>query len=142
MSRELWPMKHFTFDHHWDAIKARLKQRYAQLTDDDLAFVEGKGEELLANIRQKVDASVEDFRALLVELHDESAEKWRHVIKRRKVFARCVKAVRISCGSIHANRWWERSAWGSLRVCCSGVKSPHLALVFLSGDQSYELHMR
>ena len=72
-------MKHFTFDHHWDAIKARLKQRYAQLTDDDLAFVEGKGEELLANIRQKVDASVEDFRALLGELHDEAAEKWRHV---------------------------------------------------------------
>lgn len=72
-------MKHFTFDHHWDAIKARLKQRYAQLTDDDLAFVEGKGEELLAIIRQKVGASVEDLRALLGELHDEAAEQWQHM---------------------------------------------------------------
>ena len=41
-------MKHFSIENHWDAIKGQLKQRYAQLTDDDLSFVEGKGEELLA----------------------------------------------------------------------------------------------
>ncbi len=72
-------MKHFTFDHHWDAIKARLKQRYAQLTDDDLAFAEGKGEEVLANLRIKIGASVEDLSTLLSELYNEANGKWERV---------------------------------------------------------------
>lgn len=80
-------MKHFTFDHHWDAIKARLKQRYAQLTDDDLAFVVGKGEELLAGLRQKIGATADDLGALLGELYDEAAEKWEQVKTKAGEFA-------------------------------------------------------
>ena len=47
-------MKRFTFENQWDAIKGQLKQRYAQLTDDDLTFVSGKSEELLARLREKL----------------------------------------------------------------------------------------
>ena len=68
--RELGSMKHFTFDNHWDAIKGQLKQRYGQLAEDDLAFVEGKGEELLARLREKLGLSAKDLDALLNELHD------------------------------------------------------------------------
>jgi len=31
----------------WNEVKGKLKQKYGQLTDDDLAFAEGKEDELL-----------------------------------------------------------------------------------------------
>ena len=32
---------------NWNEIKGKLKQKYGQLTDDDLTFAEGKEDELL-----------------------------------------------------------------------------------------------
>ena len=61
-------MKHFTFENQWDSIKGQLRQRYGQLTDDDVAFVTGKGEELLARLREKLGLSASDLDALLEEL--------------------------------------------------------------------------
>ena len=72
-------MKHFTFDNHWAAIQGQLKQRYAQLTDDDLLFVEGKGEELLARLRQKLALSADALSNLLAEMHSEALAKWEQV---------------------------------------------------------------
>lgn len=72
-------MKHFTFDNHWDAIKGQLKQRYGQLADDDLAFAEGKEEELLARLRAKLDLSVKDLDALLNELHSTAGGRLEQV---------------------------------------------------------------
>lgn len=37
----------------WNIIKGKLKQKWAQLTDDDLQYVEGKGEELLGRIQKR-----------------------------------------------------------------------------------------
>ena len=68
-------MKHFTFDNHWDEIKGKLKQRYGQLTDDDFAFVEGKGEELLGRLRERLGISSEDLNALLDELYSEAGSR-------------------------------------------------------------------
>jgi len=31
---------------NWNTLKGALKQKYAQLTDDDLKYVEGKEDEL------------------------------------------------------------------------------------------------
>jgi uncharacterized protein YjbJ (UPF0337 family) len=36
---------------NWNEIKGKLKQKYAQLTDDDLIFAEGKEEELLGRLQ-------------------------------------------------------------------------------------------
>jgi uncharacterized protein YjbJ (UPF0337 family) len=68
-------MKHFTFDNHWDEIKGKLKQRYGQLTDDDFAFVEGKGEELLGRLRERLGISSEDLNALLDEFYSEAGSR-------------------------------------------------------------------
>jgi len=38
----------------WNEIKGKLKQKYADLTDDDLLYVEGKEEELLGKLQQKL----------------------------------------------------------------------------------------
>ncbi len=65
-------MKHFTFDNRWDAIKGQLKQRYAQLTDDDLTFAEGKGDELLARLRDKVGASANEFSETMEDLYGQA----------------------------------------------------------------------
>ena len=48
---------------HWNEIKGKLKQKYAQLTDDDLTFAEGKEEELLGRLQKRLGRSKEDVRA-------------------------------------------------------------------------------
>jgi ElaB/YqjD/DUF883 family membrane-anchored ribosome-binding protein len=63
-------MNHFSFDKHWDAIKGQLKQRHGHLTDDDLTFAEGRGDELLARLREKLGLSAQELDALLDELSE------------------------------------------------------------------------
>jgi uncharacterized protein YjbJ (UPF0337 family) len=46
----------------WNAVKGKLKQKYGQLTDDDFAFAEGKEDELLGRLQQKLGKSKEDLR--------------------------------------------------------------------------------
>ncbi len=35
---------------HWDELKGKLKQKYAELTDDDLTYEEGKDNEMWGRI--------------------------------------------------------------------------------------------
>lgn len=37
----------------WNIIKGKFKQQYAELTDDDLTYVEGKEDELLGRLQEK-----------------------------------------------------------------------------------------
>ena len=48
---------------HWNEIKGKLKQKYGQLTDDDLTFAEGKEEELLGRLQKRLGKSKEDVRS-------------------------------------------------------------------------------
>ena len=52
----------------WNEIKGKLKQKYGQLTDDDLSFAEGKQDELLGRLQQKLGKSKEDLRAEIEKL--------------------------------------------------------------------------
>ena len=52
----------------WNEVKGKLKQKYAQLTDDDLSFAEGKDEELLGRLQQKLGKTKEDLRTELEDL--------------------------------------------------------------------------
>ena len=63
-------MNKFAFDGSWNKIKGKLKQKYAQLTDDDLLFVEGKGEELLGRLQATLGLS----KAALLDLLHEMKE--------------------------------------------------------------------
>jgi len=40
-----------------------LKQKYGQLTDDDLSFAEGKEDELLGRLQRRLGKSREELRA-------------------------------------------------------------------------------
>ncbi|PYL09869.1 MAG: general stress protein CsbD [Verrucomicrobia bacterium] len=55
-------MTNLQFRGNWNEVKGKLKQKYAQLTDDDLAFTEGKEDELLGRLQQKLGKSKEDLR--------------------------------------------------------------------------------
>ncbi len=38
---------------NWNEIKGKLKQKYGDLTDDDLKYAEGKEDELLGKLQKK-----------------------------------------------------------------------------------------
>ena len=44
---------------NWNEVKGKLKQKYGQLTDNDLAFSEGKEDELLGRLQQRLGKSKE-----------------------------------------------------------------------------------
>jgi uncharacterized protein YjbJ (UPF0337 family) len=46
----------------WNEVKGKLKQKYGQLTDNDLEFAEGKDDELLGRLQQKLGKTKEDLR--------------------------------------------------------------------------------
>ena len=46
---------------NWNIIKGQLKQEYADLTDDDLNYVEGKEDELLGRIQKKTGDTREEI---------------------------------------------------------------------------------
>ena len=52
----------------WNEVKGKLKQKYAQLTDDDLLFSEGKDEELLGRLQRKLGETKERIRQAIAEL--------------------------------------------------------------------------
>jgi len=47
---------------NWNELKGKLKQKYGQLTDDDLTFTEGKEDEWLGRLQQKLGRSKEELR--------------------------------------------------------------------------------
>jgi len=47
----------------WNEIKGKLKQKYGQLTDQDLTFAEGKEDELLGRLQNRLGKSKDELRA-------------------------------------------------------------------------------
>lgn len=45
---------------NWNEIKGKIKQKYADLTDDDLKYDEGKDDELVGRIQKKVGKTKEE----------------------------------------------------------------------------------
>ena len=39
---------------NWNEIKGKIKQQYADLTDDDLKYDEGKDDELIGRLQKKI----------------------------------------------------------------------------------------
>lgn len=52
----------------WNETKGKLKQKFANLTDDDLLFAEGKEDELLGRLQKKTGQSKEELRNVIERL--------------------------------------------------------------------------
>jgi uncharacterized protein YjbJ (UPF0337 family) len=53
---------------NWNQIKGRLKQKYGQLTEDDLVYSEGEDDELIGRIQKKLGKSEEEIRDIIANL--------------------------------------------------------------------------
>lgn len=47
---------------NWNVVKGRLKKEYADLTDDDLLYEEGKEDELLGRLQRRTGQTKENLR--------------------------------------------------------------------------------
>jgi uncharacterized protein YjbJ (UPF0337 family) len=52
---------------NWNIAKGKLKQKYAELRDDDLAYVEGKEDELVGRIQRRVGKTKEEVERAIDE---------------------------------------------------------------------------
>lgn len=51
----------------WNIAKGELKQKFAQLTDDDLQFIDGKKDELIGRIQKRTGQARADVRRVVHE---------------------------------------------------------------------------
>jgi len=56
------------FKGNWNEIKGKLKQKYGQLTDDDLTFAAGKEDELLGRLQKRLGTDKEELRRTIEEM--------------------------------------------------------------------------
>jgi uncharacterized protein YjbJ (UPF0337 family) len=55
-------MDKLRFKGSWNEVKGKLKQKYADLTDDDLTYMEGKEDELLGRLQRRLGRSRDEIR--------------------------------------------------------------------------------
>ncbi|MFD2920360.1 CsbD family protein [Terrimonas rubra] len=52
----------------WNEVKGKVKQKYADLTEDDLLYEEGKDDELLGRIQKKIGKTKEEVKEWIESL--------------------------------------------------------------------------
>jgi uncharacterized protein YjbJ (UPF0337 family) len=62
---ESWKLK---LNGTWNEVKGKIKQQYANLTDDDLLYEDGKDDELLGKIQQKTGKAKQDIKSWIESL--------------------------------------------------------------------------
>lgn len=50
-------MDKLQFKGQWNKVKGRMKQKYGELSDDDLAYQEGHEEELIGRLQKRLGKS-------------------------------------------------------------------------------------
>ena len=53
---------------NWNELKGKLKEKYAVLTDNDLAYEKGKEDQLLGNLQQKLGKTKDEIKAIISDL--------------------------------------------------------------------------
>jgi uncharacterized protein YjbJ (UPF0337 family) len=61
-------MNKLTLKGSWNEAKGKLKQKYAELTDDDLVFAEGKEDELVGRLQKRLGKTKDEVRKELADL--------------------------------------------------------------------------
>jgi len=58
----------------WNQVKGKLKEKYANLTDDDLTYEEGKDDQLWGRLQEKTGRTLEDIKREVLSWTDHSTE--------------------------------------------------------------------
>ena len=60
-------MSELTWKGRWNQLKGKAKQQWADLTDDDLLYVEGKEDELLGRLQEKTGKTKDELKVWIDE---------------------------------------------------------------------------
>lgn len=61
-------MNDLTAKGNWNEVKGKLKQKYGDLTDDDLVYAEGKEDELLGRLQKKTGRTKDQLKEEIAKL--------------------------------------------------------------------------
>lgn len=50
---------------NWNELKGKLKQKYANLTDDDLLYAEGKKDEMFGKLQLKLGKTKDELQSII-----------------------------------------------------------------------------
>ena len=53
---------------NWNIAKGKLKQKYGELTEDDLQYTEGQEDELIGRLQNKLGKSKEEVKQMIDDL--------------------------------------------------------------------------
>ena len=53
---------------NWNVLKGKLKQKYATLTDDDLMLADGKEDEIIGKLQEKLGKTKEEIHEMISDL--------------------------------------------------------------------------
>ncbi|MFZ1687080.1 MAG: CsbD family protein [Flavobacteriales bacterium] len=60
---------------NWNMLKGKLKQQYADLTDNDLLYVEGKEDELHGRLQKKLGKTKDEVNGIIDRLTSTERER-------------------------------------------------------------------
>lgn len=63
-------MENLRIKGNWNEIKGKLKQKYGDLSDDDLTYVDGKEDELLGKLQQKTGKTKDEISREINQMAD------------------------------------------------------------------------
>ncbi|CCH02438.1 CsbD family protein [Fibrella sp. WM1] len=61
-------MNETTLKGAWNEMKGKIKQAYADLTDDDLTYADGKEDEMWGRIQQKTGKTKDEINKSIADL--------------------------------------------------------------------------
>lgn len=61
-------MNETTIKGGWNELKGKIKQAYADLTDDDLTYAEGKEDEMWGKLQQKTGKTKDEINKSVADL--------------------------------------------------------------------------
>lgn len=50
---------------NWKQIKGKLKEKYGELTDDDLSYAEGQEDQLIGRLQKRLGKSKEEVKKII-----------------------------------------------------------------------------
>ena len=63
-------MSNLNITGNWNTLKGKIKQKYGDLTDDDLTYVEGKEDEFLGKLQKKLGKSKDELAGEIKKMID------------------------------------------------------------------------
>jgi uncharacterized protein YjbJ (UPF0337 family) len=72
---------------NWNQFKGKVKQRWGQLTDDELQEVEGNFDQLVGLVQQKTGEGRQQIERILNDLNEQAGGAFAHVAETARQYA-------------------------------------------------------